>query len=68
MSRTYGGYLFTCKRCGKKHLMDKGNPHNGIRLPCINFKYSINEYEEKDFEFWHGFYWDVFDICVQEVE
>lgn len=68
MSRTYAGYLFTCKRCGKLHLMNSGEPHDGIRLPCVDFEYSVNEYEKKDFEFWHGNFYDVFDIRVQEVK
>lgn len=68
MSRTYAGYLFTCKRCGKLHLMNSGKPHDGILLPCVDFKYSVNEYKERDFEFWHGSYYDVFDIRVQEVK
>ena len=68
MSRTYGGYLFQCKVCGKIHLMDSGKPHQGIRLPCVDNKYDVEKYEEKDFEVWHGFYLDVFDIRVQEVK
>lgn len=67
MSRTCAGYLFTCKRCGKLHLMvDSGKPRDGISLPCVEHKYSVNEYDEKDFNYWHGNYWDVFDISVKE--
>ena len=68
MSRTYAGYTFTCKGCGKTHLMDKGEPHDGIRLPCVDYNRGVSEYDEKDFKFWHGIYWDVFNIRVQEVK
>lgn len=67
MSRTYAGYLFRCKVCGKIHLMDSGKPHDGIRLPCVNNKYAVRTYNECDFNFWQGMYWDVFDCLVQEV-
>ena len=66
MSRTYAGYLFKCKECGEKHLMDSSEPHNGICLPCVNKKDVVETYRKEDFEFWHGNYWDVFDIRVQE--
>ena len=68
MSRTYAGYLFKCKVCGKTHLMDSGEPYKGIRLPCVDNEYEIREYNKNDFEFWHGIYWDVFDMCVREVK
>ena len=66
MSRTFAGYLFKCKVCGKTHLMDDGEPHRGIRLPCVDNKYDTRKYNKKDFEYWHGAYWDVFDIIVNE--
>ena len=68
MSRTHSGYLFRCKCCGKMHLLDNEEPRNGIVLPCVDFKFTENTYVETDFKFWHGIYWDVFDICVQEVK
>lgn len=68
MSRTYAGYLFRCRVCKKMHLMDSGKPHDGIRLPCVDNKYAVRTYNKSDFEFWHGFYWDIFDICVQEIK
>ncbi len=68
MSRTYAGYLFKCKVCRKIHLMDSGKPHEGICLPCVDNKYAIREYSEKDFKFWQGIHFDVFDISVQEVK
>ena len=68
MSRTYGGYLFKCKVCGNTHLMDSGEPHEGIRLPCVDNKYAVREYNKSDFQYWHGLYWDVFHILVQEVK
>lgn len=59
MSRTCAGFSFTCKVCGKKHLMRFDEPHNGIRLPCANNKYAISEYKKSDFIYWHGIcYWD----------
>lgn len=48
--------------------MDSGKPHEGICLPCVDNKYAIREYSEKDFKFWHGIHFDVFDISVQEVK
>lgn len=63
MSRTYGGWLFTCKVCGNPHLMDSGEPHDGIRVSCVNG--GSKNYKEKDFEHWHGYYADVFDILVK---
>ena len=45
MSRTYGGFLFTCKVCGKQHLLDSGKPHAGILVPCISNKYAFEKYE-----------------------
>lgn len=68
MSRTYAGYLFKCKVCGEIHLLDSGEPHRGILVPCVNSKYSIRKYNRKDFEYWHGLYYDVFNICVQEAK
>lgn len=68
MSRTYAGYLFRCKHCEKMHLFANGEPRNGIVLPCVDNKYAKNTYEKTDFRFWHGIYWDVCNICVQEVK
>ena len=66
MSRTYGGFLFTCKICGKQHLLDSGKPHAGILVPCISNKYAFEKYEVKEFTPWHGSYYDVCSILVQE--
>ena len=68
MSRTYAGFLFKCKECGEMHLLDMGEPHKGIRLPCAKKDYAYNSYDEKDFNYWHGCYWDVYDILVQEIK
>lgn len=68
MSRTYAGYIFECKVCGEKHLLDSGEPHNGILVPCANDPNAVREYKKTQFEFWHGSYWDVFNNLVQEVK
>ena len=64
MSRTYAGFLFRCKNCGKLHLLDNEKPFDGIHVSCVNEFYG-NEYKKEDFQFWHGSFWDVFDIRVQ---
>ena len=64
MSRTYAGFLFICKSCGKPHLLDSEKPYDGIRVPCIYNDWP-NEYKEKDFHYWHGIFWDVVNIRIQ---
>lgn len=54
MSRTAAGYVFKCKVCGEGHLMTKGEPHDGIRVPCYLYEDKIRSYKKNDFEFWHG--------------
>lgn len=66
MSRTFGGYLFKCKKCGAKHLMAPGKPHDGIRLPCADSKEAIREYQESDFTLWMGSFFDVYGNIVKE--
>ena len=65
MSRTYAGFLFKCRECGKTHLLD-GEIRNGILIPCKENKHAKHIYKESDFIYWHGYYSDVCDIIVKE--
>lgn len=66
MSRTFGGYLFKCKECGAKHLMACGEPRDGIHLPCVNNEKAIRKYQQSDFTFWMGSFFDVCGNIVEE--
>lgn len=68
MSRSYEGYLFKCKVCGEIHLLDSSEPYSGIHLPCVDNKYTLRKYDKSDFKYWHGSYWEVFNILVQELK
>lgn len=64
--RTYEGYSFTCKQCGKIHYMDKTKnpPYDGIMLPCIKGYHGLKPYNKSDFEEFTGSYWAVFSTRV----
>ena len=52
--KSKGSSIFTCKECGETHLMYDGEPHDGIRVPCAWDEGKVKEYDEKDFQFYHG--------------
>ena len=66
MSRTYGGYLFKCKVCGELHLLDAEKLRRVMYVPCIRSRCAVKKYKKSDFDYWHGLYYDVFDIIVKE--
>lgn len=69
MSRTYGGRIFTCKVCGKAHLIPYNckPDHNlkTIEIPCLSNPSDYRKYRGYELKRWVGLRWDYEDNRVK---
>ncbi len=61
MSRTWGGQIFTCKVCGRPHLIpyECKPDHNfkTIEIPCLQQPHTYEKYRAYELKRWGGSRW-----------